>query len=151
MTVDTFRLTVVSVAASVLLAGVAVRSAQQDADDDDRKPTLKLTASPPISFAPSRVFLRVEVQGGANDFADYYCPSIEWEWGDGTISESTYDCEPYVAGQSEIRRRYVVERLFREAGDYDIEFKLKQNKRVVAFTGTTISVRPGLAEPGFIP
>ena len=38
---------------------------------------------------------------------EFYCPGIEWDWGDGTESESSEDCEPYQAGVSTIKRRFI--------------------------------------------
>ena len=68
--------------------------------------------------------------GGADDFEEYYCPTVEWEWGDGTQSESTTDCEPYEAGKSEIKRRFIVEHVFR-AGHYQVSFRLKRRDKAV--------------------
>ena len=53
-----------------------------------------------------------------DDFEEYYCPTIDWEWGDDTTSESTADCEPYEAGKSEIKRRFTVEHVFRHGGNF---------------------------------
>ena len=50
-------------------------------------------------MAPARVVLTAELTGGANDFEEFYCGAVEWEWGDGTKSESSSDCAPYEAGQ----------------------------------------------------
>jgi hypothetical protein len=69
-------------------------------DKDSNKPKLTLKAQPMISMSPSKVTMRAELVGGANDYQDYYCPTIEWDWGDGTHSESTSDCEPYEPGKS---------------------------------------------------
>ena len=57
--------------------------------------------------------LTAEIKGGANDYEDFYCASVEWEWGDDTKSESKADCDPYEAGKSEIKRRFVMEHTFR--------------------------------------
>ena len=67
-----------------------------------------------VSVSPARVVLTAEIVGGANDFEEFYCPTIEWDWGDGTQSESSSDCAPYEAGKSEIKRRFTVEHLFRD-------------------------------------
>ena len=67
---------------------------------DDKKPSLSLKATPPLGFSPLRVHASVDVRGGADDSADFYCPAIEWDWGDGTMSESSEDCDPYEAGKA---------------------------------------------------
>ena len=49
-------------------------------------------------MVPVRISATAEFKGGDDDFRDYYCPTIEWNWGDGTVSEASADCEPYEAG-----------------------------------------------------
>ena len=73
---------------------------------DVKKPSLSLKASPTIVFSPARVVVSAELKGGAEDNAELYCPSLEWDWGDGTRSESNADCEPFEAGKSTIQRRF---------------------------------------------
>src|SRR5215470_17019895 len=98
------------VVASCLLAAAmsGAASAQKDT-----KPSLKLTARPPIGMSPARVVLTADLNGGPNDSEDFYCPTIEWDWGDGTKSESMSDCDPYEPGKSEIRRRFTTDHVFR--------------------------------------
>jgi hypothetical protein len=132
-----------AVAGSVLLAGAAAVAAA-----DDKKPSISLRASPTTGFSPLKVFLSVEIKGGPDDFADYYCPTIEWVWGDDTRAESTSDCEPYEAGKSEIRRRYSVTRVFQTSGNFKVEFRLRQKNKVVGAGSTTVQVRPGLRDGG---
>jgi hypothetical protein len=93
-------------------------------------------------MSPSKVTLRAELVGGANDYEEFYCPTIEWDWGDGTQSESMNDCEPYQAGKSEIKRRYIVEHLFR-AGYYQVAFRIKRRDKSLAQITTTIQVQGG--------
>src|SRR5207244_9299184 len=56
------------------------------------------------------------------------CPAIEWDWGDGTQSESSFDCRPYQAGISRIVRHFAVEHLFRE-GAFHVTFRLMRDER----------------------
>jgi len=132
-----------AVAGAVLLAGAVVMAA-----GDEKKPSISLRANPTAGFSPLKVFLSAEIKGGPDDFAEYYCPTIEWVWGDDTRAESTSDCEPYEAGKSEIRRRYSVTRIFQTAGNYKVEFRLKQKNKVVGAGSTTVQVRPGLRDGG---
>jgi hypothetical protein len=135
--------------ASVTLGAslVAAQRGDNDAkkDQDASRAKLSLTARPVISMAPSRVVLTAELLGGANDAENYYCPSVEWDWGDGTQSESSSDCPPYEAGKSEIKRRYTVEHVFR-AGAYRVTLRLKRHERVMASAAVNIQVRPGLRD-----
>ena len=90
-----------AVAVGVSVAVTAQRKDDKDAKDkdSDKKPKLTLKAQPVISMSPSKVTLRAELVGGANDYEEYYCPTVEWTWGDGTQSESTADCEPVRSGK----------------------------------------------------
>lgn len=115
-------------------------------EGDGKKPSLAFRATPPIGFSPLRVRVVVDVRGGDNDYADFYCPSVEWDWADGTVSESSEDCEPYQAGKSAIRRRFTAEHTYRQSGQYQIYFRLKQKDRVVGAGNGTVQVRPGLRE-----
>jgi hypothetical protein len=138
-------------AACLTLAAATTAGARQkddrDAKDLDKRPKMTLKAQPTISMAPSRVVLTAELLGGADDFEEYYCPSIEWQWGDGTSSEASSDCEPYQSGKSQIKRRFTVEHVFR-AGNYRIVFHLKRHDKSVASATASIQVRPGLRDYG---
>ena len=90
----------------------------------------------------ARVVLTAELSGGANDFQEYYCPTVLWDWADGTESESTLDCEPYQAGKSEIKRRYTVQHIFR-AGAHKVWVRLKRNDKLLASANVTIQIQPG--------
>jgi hypothetical protein len=133
---------------SLLLAGVpyadAVLSAQSAAEA--KKPSLSLRVTPPVGFAPLRTRLVVDVKGGDDDFADFYCPTVEWDWGDGTVSANSEDCDPYAAGKSSIRRRFSTEHTFRQAGAYRVAFRLKQKDRVVGMSTVNVQVRAGLPQ-----
>lgn len=115
---------------------------------DNKRASLSLRAAPAVAFAPARIRITAEVRGGPDDFEDLYCPSVEWEWGDGTSSSASADCAPYAAGQSQIRRRYTVEHIYRQAGSFRVQFRLKKGTRITGFANTAIQVRPGLG-PGF--
>jgi hypothetical protein len=134
--------------ASLLLAGVpfadAVLSAQPVGEA--KKPSLSLRVTPPVGFAPLRTRLVVDVKGGDDDFADFYCPTVEWDWGDGTVSANAEDCDPYEAGKSSIRRRFSTEHTFRQAGAYRVAFRLKQKERVVGMSTVNVQVRAGLPQ-----
>jgi hypothetical protein len=134
----------VSVAATLaLVAGAAIA-----ADGEAKKPSISVRANPSAGFSPLKVFISAEIKGGPDDFAEFYCPAIEWVWGDDTRAESSADCDPYEAGKSEIKRRYSVSRIFQTSGNFRVEFRLKQKDKVVGSGSTTIQVRPGLRDGG---
>jgi len=131
-----------AVLASVVAAGGPVNAGQRS--DDNKKPSLTFKATPPVGFAPLKVRVVVDLKGGANDYADFYCATVEWDWADGNISGGGEDCDPYQAGKSEIQRRFTAEHTFRQDGEFDIAFRLKQKSRVVAYSKGTVRVRAGI-------
>jgi hypothetical protein len=136
-------------AAAMLASGPSTSAQKTDKDTkdnaDSKRPKVSLKATPVISMSPARIVLTAEITGGANDFEDFYCPTIQWEWGDGTESEFTNDCAPYEAGKTEIKRRFTVEHVFR-AGAYRVMFRLKRHDKAVGFAAVNIQVRPGLRD-----
>ena len=101
----------------VVFAGAVAASISLSAQDDkkdqkeQKKASLTLKANPPIAFSPAKMVVSAELKGGSDETDDYYCPNLEWDWGDGTKSESNQDCAPFEAGKSTIdRRRAVPER-----------------------------------------
>jgi hypothetical protein len=88
----------------------------------------------------------VDVRGGSDDYEEFYCPTIEWDWGDGTVSGNAEDCDPYQSGKSTIKRRYSIEHVFRQPGTFQVFFRLKQRDRVIAASSSNIQVRPGVRD-----
>ena len=132
------RRSLLSCVASLLLAAAVTMAAQdkstkdKDSGDKDKRPKLTLTARPPIAMSPARVSLTAELAGGPDDLEDFYCPTIEWDWGDGTSSETTSDCDPYEAGKSTFRRRFTVEHVFREELGRGVDtFELRDRVKVL--------------------
>ena len=115
-------------------------------EQGNKKPSLSLKATPAVSFAPSRVVVVAEVKGGPNDFEEFYCPTVEWEWGDLTTSTAEADCTPYEAGKSEIKRRYTVEHRYKNPGGFRIVLRFKKGDKVVASANALVQVRPGLGQ-----
>jgi hypothetical protein len=125
--------------------------------EQNKKPSINVKANPPVGFSPLRVVVTAELRGGANDYEDFYCASVEWDWGDDTKSENKADCDPYEPGKTEIKRRYVQEHTFRAMSDrlvdpggnmpqtiqYRVRFTLKQKNKTVGSGQTTVEVRPG--------
>ena len=127
---------------TLALLPAAATSAQQGARERER-PSVSLRATPPVGFTPLAVRFVVELRDGDNDHPEYYCPEIEWEWGDGTRSESSRDCAPYVAGESEIQRRYTATHTYRIGGSFRARFRLRQGDDIVESTDIRIQARRG--------
>ena len=145
MMVDPRRMccTVVVLVAAASLPGHALRAQE----GSDQKPSLSLKATPPLGFSPLRVRVVVDVKGGRDDYQDFYCAGVEWEWGDGTMSENASDCEPYEAGKSTIRRQFTADHVYRQRGTHRLVFRLKQKSKVVGLASGQVQVR-GLGEGG---
>ena len=136
-----------SLAAFVCTGALAVTAGAAPQDKDTRKkPSVSLKTSPTFGFAPMRIVVTAELKGGSSDLEELYCPEVEWVWGDDTRFESEQDCDPYEAGKSEIKRRYVVSHTYHTAGTYQVEFYLKQKNKRVLGGKTTVNVRPGLRD-----
>jgi hypothetical protein len=133
------------VLAALATVSVPALSAPQDGQAAGR-PRFVLRAIPPVGITPARVVFTAELQGGADDYEEFYCVGLEWNWGDGTRSESSNDCEPYEAGRSEIRRRFTVERVFRRSGRQTVFVYLKQRNKTVATASAAITIQPGAPE-----
>jgi hypothetical protein len=118
--------------------------------DKVQKPKLSIKVNPAMAMSPARVVASADLSGGADDFEEFYCAAIEWDWGDDTRSNNSADCEPYVAGKSEIKRRFTADHIYRSAGDYRVQFRLKKKDKPLAAVSTSVKIRPGLGDPGGI-
>lgn len=110
---------------------------------DDDKPELTLRPTPKLGFAPAEILFVAELRGGADDYEDLYCATIEWDWDDDTRSESTPDCDPYEPGTSKIRRRFSTRHKFEYGGRYEVRLHLKQRDDTVASARATVELRGG--------
>ena len=135
--------------AALLLAGAALAaigghgSAVLAQDDGEGRPELTLRASPRVGFAPADILFVAELRGGADDWEEFYCASLEWDWDDDTRSESTPDCDPYEAGTSRIRRRFSMRHRFEYGGRYEVRFRLLNRDDPVASARTIVELRGG--------
>src|SRR6266851_2167121 len=135
-------------AGAILLLVLPISFSAQKNDNNTKpvepqRPKLALRAQPSIAISPARIVLTAELTGGTDDFEEYYCPTIRWEWGDLSSSESSLDCAPYEAGKTQIKRRYTVEHKFDRPGSYKVFFRMKHSTREVAAASTTIKLQPG--------
>lgn len=134
------------VCASALAATLAA-----DSSDKKAKPSVSVKVAPAMGFSPARMVATAELKGGADDYEEFYCATVEWDWGDDTRSQTEADCEPYEAGKSVIKRRFTMDHVFNTAGDYRIQFRLKQKTKVVGAGSTEVKVRPGARDIGLRP
>lgn len=133
---------------AILCASTFVAFAHAAGPEKKPKPTVSLKVSPVVGFSPARMVVTAELKGGADDYEEFYCATVEWDWGDDTRSESKTDCEPYEAGKSEIKRHFTVDHTYNTAGDFRVQFRLKQKNKVVGSGSADVKVRPGVRDPG---
>jgi hypothetical protein len=131
--------------ASAVAAGPQDKPAKDKDGDKEKRPKLSLTARPPIAMSPARVSLTAELAGGPDDLEEFYCATIEWDWGDGTSSETSSDCDPYEPGKSTFRRRFTVEHTFR-AGYHRVSLRLKKRDKQISSATVVVDVRPGIRD-----
>ena len=142
------RIVTAGVAGLVVAASgpvAAQRDNNDNKDESNLRPKFSVRAQPNVGVSPARIVLTAELTGGANDYQEFYCPTVLWEWGDGTESESTIDCEPYEAGKSEIRRRFIQQHVFRTAGSNKVWVRLKRNDKLLASATVNVHIQPGRA------
>lgn len=114
-------------------------AASRQGPDDD--PRLRLRATPRVAFAPASILFIGQLRGGPDDNEELYCATIEWDWGDDTLSESTPDCEPFEPGRTAIRRRFSVRHTFDYQGRYEVRLNLKRRDDILISARTRIEVR----------
>ena len=120
--------------------------AQQPSERKPRRPSLNLRATPRMAFSPVTVFFTAELIGG-DDVEQYYCPEVEWDWGDGGKSVQESDCAPYEPGVSKIERRFTADHRYRRAFVYTVSVTLRRSRRSIAKADIKVTVRPGIADP----
>lgn len=142
-------MTRVSSASAVLIVLLAAPVCAAAQTPKPKKPSIALKANPAVSFSPARIVFSVDLRGGSDDYEEFYCATVTWEWGDGTESENTMDCEPYETGVTKIQRHFTAEHKYETAGEYRAVFRLKRQDKVVGTASTVVRVRPGLRDIGY--
>jgi hypothetical protein len=103
------------------------------------RPRLDLRATPRLAFSPVRVFFVAELKGG-DDVEEFYCPGLEWEWGDGSRSGTESDCTPFEPG-GEVQRFYSAHHAYRAPGEYEIKLRMKRQDHTVALATVSVVVQ----------
>lgn len=128
------------IASTTVLTG---QKADSDKTPEARRPKVKLKARPDAGISPVRIVLTAELEGGSDDFEEYYCPTVVWEWGDGSASEMSSDCGPYTPGESQIKRRYTIEHTYKRSGRIRVYFAMRHRDKEAVAVGVNIIVQPG--------
>jgi hypothetical protein len=135
---------VLSITACLTMAASTAALSGHDNNEDTRaekarRPAVVLRVDQNVGMAPMRVTLTADLIGGADDYQAFYCPAIEWDWGDGTESAASFDCQPYQPHISKIVRHFSVAHVFEE-GEYHVTFRLKRNEKELASTDAKLLV-----------
>lgn len=133
---------------AILCASALATAAYGAGPDKSAKPTITVKVTPLMAFSPARMVLTADLKGGADDYQEFYCATVEWDWGDDTRTESKTDCEPYEAGKSQIVRHFTADHTYNIGGEYRAEFRLKQKDKIVGRGTVDVKVRPGVRDPG---
>src|SRR5512143_1828334 len=104
---------------------------------DEARPHVALRATPRRAFPPANVLAVAELKGRPGE--DFYCPGIEWEWGDGSRSASEGDCPPYHEG-AEVERFYSARHAYGAPGTYDLKLTMRRAHRTLAVATLEIVV-----------
>lgn len=126
------RTSALALLALLAIFAYAAGAAAQDDEDGQKRPSLSVRLTPRVGLAPLDVRAVAELKNGSDNFEEYYCATIEWDWDDGSRSESTTDCEPYDPATSEIQRRFTARHRYRRGGRYRVTFNLKRDDDVLA-------------------
>jgi hypothetical protein len=110
-----------------------------------KRPSLGLRAFPRVAFSPVEVVAVAELKGG-QDVEEFYCPGLEWDWGDGSRSAHEADCAPFEAGMK-LARFFSARHAFRAPGAYRVQLRLRRADRTVAVATVPVTVRGHSARP----
>ena len=108
-----------------------------------KKPRLGLRATPPMAFPPASILVVAQLVGG-DEHEDYYCPGLEWDWGDGNRSAQESDCDPF-GPESTLERRFSARHAYRSPGSYSVRLTLRRASRTVAVASVGVLVH-GMSE-----
>jgi hypothetical protein len=116
------------------------------------KPDVELKATPSMAMLPlgraATVRLQVRIKDKGNE--DYYCPRLEWEWEDGTMSTEESDCPPCEEAQpKDHERTWSRSRQFWEPGRQTVTVRLFKGDKVVRVLHVDVEIR-GEATPGYL-
>ena len=111
----------------LLLAAPASKPAKPKVDFKVSPPMAMLGVGPRSSVT---VTFRLSIKSGGNE--DFYCPRLEWEWQDATMSTEESDCPPFdQAKQSDHDRTWSRSRQFWEPGQHTIKVRLYKGERLI--------------------
>jgi hypothetical protein len=103
-----------------------------------KRPRLDLRATPRLAQTPVDVLVVAELVGG-DEIEDFYCPAVEWDWGDGARSAHEGDCPPFEPGMF-MARRHSARHAYRQPGEYSVRVTLRRVGRALAAATTLVNI-----------
>jgi len=103
-----------------------------------KRPQLDLRATPRMAMSPVEILVVGQLKGGS-DLEEFYCPGLEWDWGDGTHSSHESDCAPFEAGMS-LERFFSARHAYQAPGAYSVRLTLRRASRTVAVGSIAVTV-----------
>lgn len=105
------------------------------------RPSLSLRVRQEFNSRRGLVRASLEIRGGSDNYEEFYCPALEWDWGDDTFSEAKRDCEPYETDKSTIQRWFGAQHTYYESGVFKVTLRLKKRDQVVGFATSNIQIQ----------
>ena len=102
-----------------------------------KKPGLNVKVYPLIGFSPIGALVSAQLTG--EESQDFYCPGIEWNWGDGTKAYQESDCSPW-EGHEDYPRFWSKKHVY-GYGDYTITVNLQKSGKTLLAGTTFLQVR----------
>ena len=127
-----------SFVALVLAAPTASLAGEAHPPDASGRPHLELRVTPPAAFSPATVLVVARLVGG-HDLEDFYCPQVEWDFGDGSRSTREGDCPPF-DDDAKMARLYSLRYRYSGAGEYEIRLTLRRAGRTVVSASVPVKV-----------
>src|SRR5687767_4497739 len=117
--------------AQSLVAVTAALCAVSAFTAEPKKPRLELRGMP-VMGPPSTEFLFVADLKGGDEREDFYCPTLEWQWGKEDASVQEPECAPYQAGVTRMERRFSHSRAFPDEGSRTVTLILTKDGKTLA-------------------
>jgi hypothetical protein len=135
---------VLSFAFAPLLVAADKKKEDASKGEKGKRPALDLRALPRFAFSPASIHFTAELMSG-DDVEEFYCPDVEWEWGDGGKSQQESDCSPFEPG-TKIDRHFTADHVYQLAGRYGVKVTLSKAGKTVATQSLQLTVRPGVGD-----
>lgn len=121
------------------VAGVAVLAVLAGAGPKVEFGPLRRVSVLPMGQCDVEVAFRLVIHDPGSE--DSYCPRIEWQWEDESISEEESDCPPFAeAAADDHRQVWTRRRAFQKSGRYLIRARIFKADRLVRTVETVALV-----------